>query len=111
VLAGAALTCLLIGTEAAGQQDVDFTRAGILVAASVLFGIAAWCACATCAYPRSISTLKVPTFSVTVITSSITRIAINAVPYLLPLLFQIGFGLSPFQSGLLLLASAIGVSG
>lgn len=42
VLAGAALTCLLIGTEAAGQQDVDFTRAGILFAASVLFGIAAW---------------------------------------------------------------------
>ena len=28
--------------------------------------------------------------------------------HLLPLLFQIGFGLSPFQSGLLLLASALG---
>ncbi|MBR7977195.1 DHA2 family efflux MFS transporter permease subunit [Burkholderia vietnamiensis] len=109
VLAGAALTCLLIGTEAAGQQDVDFTRAGILVAASVLFGITAWLHAQRCAHPLlDFTTLKVPTFSVTVITGSITRIAINAVPYLLPLLFQIGFGLSPFQSGLLLLASAIG---
>jgi MFS family permease len=30
------------------------------------------------------------------------------VPYLMPLLFQLGFGLSAFRSGLLLLASAVG---
>ncbi len=54
------------------------------------------------------TTLRVPTFSVTVITGSVTRIGIGAVPYLMPLLFQVGFGLSAFRSGLLLLASALG---
>jgi len=33
---------------------------------------------------------------------------ITAVPYLSPLLFQLGFGLSAFHSGLLLLATAAG---
>ena len=66
----------------------------------MLFGIAAWWHAQRCTHPLlDFTTLNVPTFSVTVITGSITRMAINAVPYLLPLLFQIGFGLSPFQSG------------
>ncbi|QHE78265.1 MFS transporter [Hydrogenophaga sp. PBL-H3] len=36
------------------------------------------------------------------------RIAIGAAPFLLPLLMQVGFGLSPVQSGLLTFAGAIG---
>ena len=44
----------------------------------------------------------------TVVTGSVTRIGMGAVPYLMPLLFQVGFGLSAFKSGLLLLASAVG---
>lgn len=36
------------------------------------------------------------------------RIAIGAAPFLLPLLMQVGFGLSPLQSGLLTFAGAIG---
>jgi len=55
-----------------------------------------------------LTTLGVPTYAVTVLWGSATRIGIEAVPYLAPLLFQIGFGLSAFQSGLLLLATAIG---
>ncbi|SPU91472.1 permease of the major facilitator superfamily [Burkholderia cenocepacia] len=100
---------LLIGTEAAGQQDVDFTRAGVWWAQACCSASPRGCMRDTAAHPLlDFTTLKVPTFPVTVITGSITRMAINAVPYLLPLLFQIGFGLSPFQSGLLLLASALG---
>jgi MFS family permease len=55
-----------------------------------------------------LTTLGVPTYAVTVLWGSATRIGIEAVPYLAPLLFQIGFGLSAFQSGLLLLATAVG---
>ncbi|MFM0286449.1 MFS transporter [Paraburkholderia megapolitana] len=36
------------------------------------------------------------------------RIAIGASPFLLPLMFQLGFGLSPLQSGSLSVATAIG---
>ena len=36
------------------------------------------------------------------------RIGIGAIPFLLPLMFQLGFGLNPFESGLLTFASAFG---
>jgi MFS family permease len=55
-----------------------------------------------------VATLRIPTFAVTVVTGTLTRIAIGAVPYLLPLMFQIGFGLSAFKAGLLLIVSAVG---
>lgn len=109
VLSGATLTCMLCGTEAAGQQDANFVEAIALIVASIVFGAAAWWHAKRTPHPLlDFSTLKVPTFSVTIFTGSVTRVAINAVPYLQPLLFQVGFGMSPFQSGLLLLASATG---
>ena len=39
------------------------------------------------------------------------RLGIGALPFLLPLLMQVGFGLSPFQSGLVTFASAVGAMG
>lgn len=109
ILSGATLTCVLCGTEALGQQDAHFMEALGLIVAAVVFGALAWWHAQRTPHPLlDFSTLKVPTFSVTIFTGSITRIAINAVPYLQPLLFQVGFGMSPFQSGLLLLASATG---
>jgi len=48
--------------------------------------------------------LRFKTFSVTVWGGSLFRASIGAVPFLLPLLFQIGFGLDPFRSGLLVLS-------
>ncbi|HHB7778134.1 MFS transporter [Klebsiella pneumoniae complex sp. WS619] len=48
--------------------------------------------------------LQVPTFRVTMYGGSLFRASISAVPFLLPLLFQVGFGMDPFHSGLLVLA-------
>jgi MFS family permease len=52
--------------------------------------------------------LSVPTFRASVIGGSLFRIGIGALPFLLPLLFQIGFGLSPLRSGLLTFGAAVG---
>ena len=52
--------------------------------------------------------LKVKTFFVSVVGGFVYRIGIGAMPFLLPLFFQLGFGLSAFQSGLLTFVSAIG---
>ncbi|MBB1201365.1 MFS transporter [Enterobacteriaceae bacterium 89] len=52
--------------------------------------------------------LKVPTFRVTMYGGSLFRASISAVPFLLPLLFQVGFGMDPFHSGLLVLAVFVG---
>jgi predicted MFS family arabinose efflux permease len=48
--------------------------------------------------------LKATTFAVTIFGGSLARMAIGAVPFLLPLMFQVGFGLDAFHSGLLVLA-------
>ncbi|MDG5791077.1 putative MFS-family transport protein [Klebsiella pneumoniae] len=52
--------------------------------------------------------LQVPTFRVTMYGGSLFRASISAMPFLLPLLFQVGFGMDPFHSGLLVLAVFVG---
>lgn len=52
--------------------------------------------------------LQVPTFRVTMYGGSLFRASISAVPFLLPPLFQVGFGMDPFHSGLLVLAVFVG---
>ena len=47
-------------------------------------------------------------FRAAIVGGILFRIGAGAVPFLLPLMFQLGFGMTPFQSGLLTFASAIG---
>lgn len=54
---------------------------------------------------------RTPSFSAAVWGSSLFRVGAGAVPFLLPLLFQLGFGMSPFESGLITFASALGAIG
>ncbi len=109
LLSGAALTMLLYGTEMASHRDASVALAVALILAGTVLGAVALRHMRAARHPLlDPSALRVPTFAVTVLWGSATRIGIEAVPYLLPLLFQIGFGVSAFTSGLLLLASAIG---
>ena len=52
------------------------------------------------------SLLRLPTLRASIIGGFLFRLGIGALPFLLPLLMQVGFGLSPFQSGLVTFASA-----
>ena len=52
--------------------------------------------------------LRIPTFFSGVAGGLIFRIGIGAMPFLLPLLLQLGFGLTPFESGSLTFATAAG---
>lgn len=51
---------------------------------------------------------RIRTFATSAIGSFITRLGIGGVPFLLPLLYQVGLGLTPVQSGLLIMPQAIG---
>jgi EmrB/QacA subfamily drug resistance transporter len=109
LLSGATLTAILYGTELASQQDSNIWVAVGCVVSGLVLGVITFKHASSAMHPLiDYTTLRVPTYSVTIITGSITRVGIGAVPYLMPLLFQIGFGLSAFHSGMLLLASAIG---
>jgi len=52
--------------------------------------------------------LKIPTFRVSVAGGFMFRIGVGAIPFLLPLLLQVGFGLNPLESGSLTFVAAIG---
>jgi EmrB/QacA subfamily drug resistance transporter len=109
VLSGAALISLLYGTELASHQEARIAHAAGFVVAGIVLGSIAVRHFRRVRDPLlDLTTLGVPTYAVTVLWGSATRTGIEAVPYLAPLLFQIGFGLSAFQSGLLLLATAVG---
>ncbi|MBB5222931.1 EmrB/QacA subfamily drug resistance transporter [Amaricoccus macauensis] len=52
--------------------------------------------------------MRYPLFRSAIIGGSLFRIGIGAIPFLLPLMLQLGFGLSPFQSGLITFVGAVG---
>jgi EmrB/QacA subfamily drug resistance transporter len=52
--------------------------------------------------------LRLPTFRASIVGGFLFRLGVGALPFLLPLLLQIGFGLTPFQSGLITFTSALG---
>jgi EmrB/QacA subfamily drug resistance transporter len=51
---------------------------------------------------------KFPTFRASIFGGFMFRLGIGALPFLLPLLLQLGFGLTPFQSGLITFTGALG---
>ena len=55
-----------------------------------------------------LSLLKLPTFRASIYGGFLFRLGIGALPFLLPLLLQIGFRLTPFQSGLITFTTALG---
>ena len=55
-----------------------------------------------------LSLFRIPTFLLSTIGTVFFRIGVGATPFLLPLLLQLGFGMTPFQSGMITFASAIG---
>jgi len=54
---------------------------------------------------------RLPTFYASVVGGFIFRLGLGALPFLLPLMLQIGFGMTPFQSGLVTFATALGAIG
>jgi MFS family permease len=58
-----------------------------------------------------LSLMRIPTFRLSVIGGSLTRITQGAQPFLLPLMLQLGFGMSAAASGSITIAGAIGSLG
>jgi EmrB/QacA subfamily drug resistance transporter len=60
------------------------------------------------AYPLLRTMLfRLRTFRASVVGSFVTRLGIGGIPFLFPLLYQVGMGYSPIQSGLLMMPQAI----
>src|SRR5215831_2545482 len=104
-LTGLASFSLMYGLEGIGRGRVDWFVAAPLLSVGLGAGIYAIRHALRAVHPLlDLTPFEVPSFAVTVGGGVLVRTAISAVPFLLPLMFQLGFGLSPLDSGLLLLA-------
>ena len=105
LLAGGASAALLFGVEMLGQSHANVLPALSLSGAGVILGVFAWRHLRRHAQPLlALGVLEIRTFSVCLWGGSIFRIAISTLPFLLPLMFQLAFGLSALDAGLLVLA-------
>jgi EmrB/QacA subfamily drug resistance transporter len=96
---------LIYSLETIGHGAMSGAVSSLLLAASLATGVLAVRHMLRAAHPLlDLSAFRVPTFMIALRGGLAFRAAIAALPFLLPLLFQIGFGLDPFASGLLLLA-------
>jgi EmrB/QacA subfamily drug resistance transporter len=105
LLVGVASAALLYGVEMLGQSRANLLQGLSLSGAGVILGVFAWRHMRRHAQPLlALGVMGVRTFSVCLCGGSIFRIAISTLPFLLPLMFQLAFGLSAFDAGLLVLA-------
>ncbi|MBB3356990.1 MULTISPECIES: MFS transporter [unclassified Novosphingobium] len=109
VMTSTSLVSLVFGMELASRTDVSLFLAGGFISSGIAVGLFAIRHLRETPHPiLNLSVFGVRTYTASVWWGGFARAGIEAVPYLCPLLFQIGFGLSAFHSGLLLLVSAIG---
>jgi EmrB/QacA subfamily drug resistance transporter len=109
LLIGVSLSLFMIGIEAAGRHVLPaFGAPACVVAGALLF----WMAvrhCRKVAHPAvDFSLLAIPTFHAATIAGSLFRAGAGALPFLVPLTLQTGFGYSASASGLITFASALG---
>lgn len=111
VLTAVALGCLLSGFEMASRSGA-LRLAALLIAIGVVAGALYLRHAKRLDHPiLDLSLMAVPTFRLSVIGGSLTRITQGAQPFLLPLMMQLAFGLSAAQSGTMTLATALGSFG
>lgn len=105
LFSGVACTTFVYGLELLGHANETWTVGAALVGVSVVTGMAAIATTRRARFPLiDLESLKLRTFSVTIFGGTVFRAAIFVSPFLLPLMFQVGFGMNAFRSGLFLLA-------
>lgn len=108
VLTGLSLSCIMYGLDRAGVQSASNLPLYV-IAMGVLLGAAALFHVRRHPYPIiDLWPMRVQTFSATIWGGSLFRTSISAMPFLVPLMLQIGFGMSAFAAGALSLWIFIG---
>jgi EmrB/QacA subfamily drug resistance transporter len=108
-LSGICLAGVMFGLELAGRGIVAPAVSASVVATGVLAGLGYWLHARRHPHPvLDLTLFRVPSFGVSVMSGSLFRIGVGAIPFLLPMMLQLGFGDSAAQSGLITFASSGG---
>jgi EmrB/QacA subfamily drug resistance transporter len=112
VLAGIGLGGIAFGLSVAGLGLLPWPIVMALIAVgSISMTLYVIHAKRTASPVLDFTLMRLPTLRASIIGGFLFRLGIGALPFLLPLLMQVGFGLSPFKSGLVTFASAVGAMG
>jgi EmrB/QacA subfamily drug resistance transporter len=110
IFSSISLSCLMYGLEMASRGGGASRGATLAI---IAIGLAAGLAYVRHARSQTtpildFSLMRFPTFSISVIGGSLTRITTGALPFLLPMMMQVGFGVSAARSGMITFTSAAG---
>jgi EmrB/QacA subfamily drug resistance transporter len=104
-LTGVACFALVYGLDLVSRDGTSWLAAGLSIVSAVIAGALSALHARRKAHPLlDLRALSLRSYAVTFWGGSLFRIAIGAIPFLLPLLFQVGFAFSPVRSGLFVLA-------
>jgi EmrB/QacA subfamily drug resistance transporter len=100
-----AVGALTYGFDVAGAPQIEVPTVIALLGVAVVAGFLAVRHLESARHPAvRLDALRRPAFFIACVSGGgISRAAITATPFLLPLMLQVGFGLSPLESGLILL--------
>lgn len=107
VLFGSGVALLSYVLEVFGETALSGREiAGLLVMSGALLGAYALHTMHTPHPLLRLGLIRIRTFRVAVTGNLFTRLGIGGIPFLLPLLYQVGLGFTPIQSGLLIMPQA-----
>ena len=99
----------MFGFENVGRGILSNDSVSALIAAGLAFlAVYGWHARRVDAPIIDVALLRIRTFRASVLGGFLFRIAIGGLPFLTPLMLQLGFGLSPFASGMITFSGAAG---
>ena len=109
ILSGTALACLMFGIEVGSRGAGSVPVVAALLAAGAVSGTLYIALARLAEHPMlDFRLLRITTFRMSLLCGSLSRIAVGAMPFLLPMMFQLGFGMSAASSGLITFVSSIG---
>jgi EmrB/QacA subfamily drug resistance transporter len=108
ILFGSGIALLSYVLEVFGEHTLSAPEVLGLLVLSLALLAGYWLHAKSLAFPLlQLSLFKIRTFRAAVSGSFFTRLGIGGVPFLLPLLYQVGLGFTPVQSGLLIMPQAL----
>jgi EmrB/QacA subfamily drug resistance transporter len=108
LLFGSGIGLLSYVLEVFGEHTLSAPEMlGLLALATLLLATYGYRATRTRLSLLRLSLFRIRTFRAAVSGSFFTRLGIGGIPFLFPLLYQVGLGFTPIQSGLLLMPQAI----
>lgn len=108
LLFGSGIALLSYALEVFGEHSLPTGPLTLLFAgAATLLALYAWHESRTARPVIELALFRIRTFKVAVLGGTITRLGVGGMPFLLPLLYQIGLGFPAWQAGLFTMPQAI----